>query len=88
LLEAGLVSGRLSLNAVAVNGGATGLTFYDGLVARYFRTDASPLLATAVGLPATAPAPSGLPGTPVELRGYDRVMARLSSRLMARHQPT
>ena len=81
MLEAGLVAGRLALNAVAVGGGATGLTFYDGLVARYFRTEASPLLATAVGLPDTEPAPSGLPGSPVELRGYDRVMARLAGKL-------
>ncbi len=84
MLEAGLVAGRLGLNAVAVGGGATGLTFYDGLVARYFRTEASPLLATAVGLPDTEPAPSGLPGSPVELRGYDRVMSRLATRLGGR----
>jgi hypothetical protein len=81
MLEAGLVAGRLALNAVAVHGGATGLTFYDGMVGRYFRTDASPLLATAVGVPDTPPAPSGRPGAPVELRGYNRVMARLVARL-------
>jgi SagB-type dehydrogenase family enzyme len=80
-LEAGLTSGRLSLNAFAVGGGATGLTFYDELVSRYFRTDASPLLATAVGVPDTRPAPSGTPGSPVELRGYDDVMTRLAYRL-------
>ena len=80
LLEAGLVAGRLALNAVALNHGATGLTFYDGLVRRYFRTDSSPLLATAVGIPDTKPAPSGLPGAPVELRRYPEVMARLASR--------
>jgi SagB-type dehydrogenase family enzyme len=81
LLEAGLVAGRLALNAVALGAGATGLTFYDGLVSRYFRTDALPLLATAVGIPGTEPAPSGLPGAPVELRGYSHVMSRLSARL-------
>ena len=81
MLEAGLVAGRLALNAVALNGGATGLTFYDGLVGRYFRTEASPLLATAVGVADTEPAPSGSPGAPVELRGYSRVMARLAARL-------
>jgi SagB-type dehydrogenase family enzyme len=80
-LEAGVVSGRLSLNAFALAGGATGLTFYDGLVSRYFDTDASPLLATAVGLPDTSPAPSGTPGQPVELRGYGNVMTRLAARL-------
>jgi SagB-type dehydrogenase family enzyme len=82
LLEAGLVAGRLSLDAAALGCGATGLTFYDGLVARYFRTEASPLLATAVGMPATEPAPSGTPGSPVELSGYPQVMARLASRLV------
>jgi SagB-type dehydrogenase family enzyme len=83
MLEAGLVAGRLALNAVTVGGGATGLTFYDGLVGRYFRAQASPLLATAVGIPATEPAPSGRPGAPVELRGYGRVMARLAARLQS-----
>jgi hypothetical protein len=80
LLESGLVAGRLALNATAVHGGATGLTFYDGLVGRYFRTEASPLLATAVGIPDTEPAPSGSPGAPVELAGYSRVMDRLAAR--------
>jgi SagB-type dehydrogenase family enzyme len=80
LLEAGVVAGRLALSAVARHGGATGLTFYDGLVRRYFRTEATPMLATAVGIPATAPAPSGKPGAPVELRHYSDVMARLALR--------
>jgi SagB-type dehydrogenase family enzyme len=80
-LEAGVASGRLALNAFALGGGATGLTFYDGLVSRYFHTDASPLLATAIGVPDTAPAPSGSPGRPVELRGYGNVMTRLAARL-------
>ena len=80
LLEAGLVAGRLALNAVALHCGATGLTFYDGLVSRYFRTAAAPLLATAVGIPDGDPAPSGTPGAPAELNGYARVMARMASR--------
>jgi SagB-type dehydrogenase family enzyme len=80
-LEAGVVSGRLSLNAFALAGGATGLTFYDGLVSRYSDTEASPLLATAVGLPDTPPAPSGTPGQPAELRGYGNVMTRLAAQL-------
>jgi hypothetical protein len=83
-LEAGIVSGRLALNAVALAGGATGLTFYDSLVSMYFGTDASPLLATAVGAPETRPAPSGTPGRPAELRGYGNVMSRLSARLRQR----
>jgi hypothetical protein len=81
MLEAGLVAGRLALNAVALQGGATGLTFYDDLVSRYFHTEASPLHATAVGLPETRPAPAGTPGKPVELRGYARIAARLQAGL-------
>ncbi len=81
LLEAGLVSGRLALNAVATGAGATGLTFYDPLVRSYFRTEATPLLATAVGVPATTAAPSGRPGTPIELRRYPTLMARLAAQL-------
>jgi SagB-type dehydrogenase family enzyme len=80
-LEAGIAAGRLALNAVALGAGATGLTFYDGLVSRYFHTDAAPLLATAVGIPDTMPAPSGAPGEPAELRGYGRVMSRLAAGL-------
>jgi SagB-type dehydrogenase family enzyme len=80
-LEAGIAAGRLALNAVALGAGATGLTFYDGLVSRYFHTEAAPLLATAVGIPQTRPAPHGAPGRPAELRGYGRVMARLAAGL-------
>jgi hypothetical protein len=81
LLEAGVAAGRLALGATALGAGATGLTFYDGMVSRYFHTSATPLLSTAVGIPATGPAPSGTPGRPIELRGYPRVMARLAARL-------
>jgi SagB-type dehydrogenase family enzyme len=80
-LEAGIAAGRLALNAVAVGEGATGLTFYDRLVSRYFHTEAAPLLAAAVGIPQTRPAPSGVPGQPAELHGYGRVMARLAAGL-------
>ena len=80
-LEAGIVAGRLALNAFALGGGATGLTFYDGLVSRYFHSEASPLLATAIGVPDTHPAPSGTPGRPAQLGGYSNVMNRLASRL-------
>ena len=80
-LEAGIVAGRLALNAVALADGATGLTFYDGLVSRYFHSDAAPMLATAVGIPDTTPAPSGPPGQPAELRGYGSAMARLAATL-------
>jgi SagB-type dehydrogenase family enzyme len=80
-LEAGIAAGRLALNAVALGHGATGLTFYDSLVSRYFHTEAAPLLAAAVGIPQTRPAPSGTPGHPAELTGYGRVMARLAAGL-------
>jgi nitroreductase len=80
-LEAGIVAGRLSLNASALGYGATGLTFYDSLVARYFDTVALPLLATAVGRPGSSPAPSGLPGRPAALTRYGNVAARLWARL-------
>ena len=83
-LEAGIVAGRLSLASVALGNGATGLTFYDGRVSRLFDTDATPLLATAVGIPATSPAPSGTPGAPTELGGYGRIMTRLSRSLRRR----
>lgn len=76
-LEAGIVSGRLALASVALGFGATGLSFYDGRVSRYFETEAAPLLATAVGVPDTAPAPSGTPGAPATLGGYGRIMSRL-----------
>ncbi len=73
-LEAGIVAGRLTLNAFALGGGATGPTFYDGLVSRYFRSEAAPLLATAVGVPDTHPARSGAPG------------GRPAARLRERHE--
>jgi hypothetical protein len=79
-LEAGIAAGRLALNATAVGHGATGLTFYDSLVSGYFHTETAPLLATAVGIPETRPAPNGQPGHPAELPGYGRVMARLAAR--------
>lgn len=83
-LEAGIVAGRLSLNATALGSGATGLTFYDAAVAGYFNTTALPLLATAVGRPETSPAPSGTPGRPAALSGYAGVSARLFARLNRR----
>lgn len=67
-LEAGIVSGRLALSAFALSLGATGLTFLDDLVARYFHTATAPMLVTSVGVPATPPAPAGRPGEPVTLR--------------------
>jgi hypothetical protein len=57
------------------------VTFYDRLVSQYFHTEAAPLLATAVGIPQTRPAPSGTPGHPAELSGFGRVMARVAAGL-------
>jgi len=54
-LEAGLRAGRAYLVAYAVGRGATGLTFYDDEVARFFSPHAdgrAPLLVVAVGVPA------------------------------------
>lgn len=67
-LEAGVVSGRLALCAFAVGLGATGLTFLDDAVTRFFETSAQPMLVTSVGVPTTPPAPAGTPGKPVTLR--------------------
>jgi hypothetical protein len=66
-LEAGIVSGRLALSAFALGLGATGLTFIDDLVSRYFQTATAPILVTSVGVPDTPPAPAGRPGEPVTL---------------------
>ena len=54
-LEAGLLAGRAYLAASAVGRGATGLTFYDDEVVRFFSPHAdgrAPLLVVAVGVPA------------------------------------
>lgn len=67
-LEAGIVSGRLALCAFALGLGATGLTFFDDPVSRFFEPSAQPMLVTAVGVPATGPAPAGSPGRPAPLR--------------------
>lgn len=77
-LEAGIVSGRLALAAFALSLGATGLTFIDDLVSRYFDTATSPMLVTSVGVPDTPPAPAGRPGQPVTLSRYDQLMDRAS----------
>jgi hypothetical protein len=51
-LEAGIVAGRIYLGAYAYRFGATGLTFYDDEVTRFFSPDAagkSCMLVVAVG---------------------------------------
>jgi hypothetical protein len=67
-LEAGIVEGRLHLFAYDRGLGATGLTFYDQEVPRFFGSEADPLLVTAVGAPAHAPTLGGFPRRPVRLR--------------------
>jgi SagB-type dehydrogenase family enzyme len=48
-LEAGIVAGRLYLGAYACRLGATGLTFYDDEVRRFFQTEAEPMMTVAIG---------------------------------------
>lgn len=67
-VESGVVSGRIALCAFALGLGATGLTFFDDAVARYFDATAQPMLVTSVGVPAKPPAPAGTPGRPITLR--------------------
>jgi SagB-type dehydrogenase family enzyme len=80
-LEAGVASGHLSLAAFALGCGATGLTFFDEPVRRFFATTASCMLVTSVGLPAYRNAPGGMPGSPTELTHYGELMQRLSLQL-------
>ena len=67
LLEAGVVEGRLHLAAYARGHGATGLTFYDDEVSRFFSTAAAPMLVTAVGAPTYRSRPGGTPRRPVRM---------------------
>ncbi len=80
-LEAGIASGRLSLAAFTLGSGATGLTFFDEPVRRFFATRASCMLVTSVGLPDYANAPGGRPGAVTELTHYGDLMQRLSLQL-------
>jgi SagB-type dehydrogenase family enzyme len=80
-LEAGIASGRLSLAAFALGCGATGLTFFDEPVRRFFATTASCMLVTAVGIPDYRNTPGGRPGAATELAHYGDLMQRLSLQL-------
>jgi SagB-type dehydrogenase family enzyme len=80
-LEAGLASGRLSLAAFTLGCGATGLTFFDEPVRRFFATAASCMLVTSVGIPEYRNAPGGRPGALTELTHYGDLMQRLSMQL-------
>jgi SagB-type dehydrogenase family enzyme len=83
-LEAGIASGRLSLAAFTLGRGATGLTFFDEPVRRFFATNASCMLVTAVGIPEYRNAPGGGPGAATELRHFGDLMQRLSLQLQRR----
>ena len=80
-LEAGLASGRLSLAAFTLDDGATGLTFFDEPVRRFFATVASCMLVTSVGIPEYRNASGGRPGALTELTHYGDLMQRLSMQL-------
>jgi SagB-type dehydrogenase family enzyme len=80
-LEAGLASGRLSLAAFTLACGATGLTFFDEPVRRFFATVAWCMLVTSVGIPDYRNAPGGRPGAVTELTHYGDLMQRLSMQL-------
>jgi SagB-type dehydrogenase family enzyme len=80
-LEAGIASGRLSLAAFALGCGATGLTFFDEPVRRFFATPASCMLVTSVGIPDYRNAPGGRPGATTELTHFGEIMQRLSLQL-------
>lgn len=61
-LEAGVAAERLQLAAFAADAGATGLTFFDQEVRRFFATQAWPMLTVAVGVPAYRSRPGRRPG--------------------------
>jgi SagB-type dehydrogenase family enzyme len=60
-LEAGVVAERLQLAAFIAAVGATGITFFDEDVRAFFGTEAWPMMAVAVGVPAYAPRPGSRP---------------------------
>jgi SagB-type dehydrogenase family enzyme len=80
-LAAGVAAGRLALAAFTLGSGATGLTFFDDEVSRFFATPAACMLVTSVGVPAYRSTPGGMPRAAAELAGFDRLMEKLSVRL-------
>ena len=69
-LAGGLVEGRLHLAAYALGAGASGMTFYDSMLAAVLAVpdDAVGLLVTCVGVPEYTSTPGGRPGAPVPVR--------------------
>jgi SagB-type dehydrogenase family enzyme len=69
-LVAGLLGGRVYLGAYGLGLGATGLTFYDDDVVRFFEPAAAgrdAIFVTALGLPARRPSPRQMPMAPATL---------------------
>lgn len=75
-LAAGVASARLALAAFALGYGASGITFFDDEVSRFFSTEESCLLTTVVGVPAYRNRPGGRPRAPAELRRLVRPRLR------------
>ena len=67
-LAAGLVEGRLHLLAYALQGSASGMTFYDSEVPKLLGEPLDGLLFTCVGVPEYTPKPGGAPGAPTAFR--------------------
>ncbi len=62
-LEAGRVSGRMHLAAVALGIAATGMTFYDSEIPKLLGEPLAGLLITCVGVPAYRPGPAARPAS-------------------------
>jgi nitroreductase len=71
-LDAGLVSGRLQLAAVALGLGATGMTFVDSEIPALVGEPLAGLLLTCVGVPAYRHRSGGMPGAPTRMRPLAR----------------
>jgi hypothetical protein len=67
-LDAGLVSGRLHLEAFARGLGATGMTFHDPELPQLLGEPLGGLLLTCVGAPTYRHPPGGPPGAPTQMR--------------------
>ncbi|HEY7077064.1 MAG TPA: hypothetical protein VH418_16920 [Solirubrobacteraceae bacterium] len=67
-LDAGLVSGRLHLEAFARGLGATGMTFVDERIPAVLGEPLAGLLLTCVGAPTYRHRPGGPPGAPTRMR--------------------
>lgn len=66
-LDGAIASGRLYLASYAAGFGATGLTYYDQEVQKYFGTDKEPTLEVSIGLPAPRTPPPKPTAQPMNL---------------------